>query len=136
MSVARYAATQNAAASPREIELRALRYVNGLLGGARDVPSRVAALHKAHRMWTILLGDLTSPGNALPPALKGNLVSLGLWAQREAMARMDDGASLAPLLALHDDLIAGLEAQAPGQVQAQAPALAPGAAPASIAATA
>jgi flagellar protein FlaF len=109
--ITRYAAQQNAAATPREIELRAFRYVNGLLAAAVDVPSRVTALHKAHQLWSLLLADLAQPGNALPPDLKGRLVSLGLWAQREASARLSDTGSLAPLLDLHRDIIAGLEAQ-------------------------
>jgi flagellar protein FlaF len=111
MGVARYAAAQDAAASPREIEIRAFRYVNGLLSAARDMPSRAAALNKTHRLWSILIGDLMAPGNALPDTLKGRLVSLGLWAQREADARLSDEASLEPLMALHRDMIAGLEAQ-------------------------
>jgi flagellar protein FlaF len=111
MMHARYAAQQNAAANPREIELRAFRYVNGLLAGAADVPSRMAALHKAHRLWSLLIADLAQPGNALPPDLKGRLISLGLWAQREVDARMADEADLDALLALHRDMIAGLEAQ-------------------------
>lgn len=113
MPVARYAAQQNAAATPREIELRAFRYVNGLLAAAESMPARAEALHKAHRLWTLLLNDLVSPGNALPPTLRGQLVSLGLWAQREADARLADHGSLDPLMALHRDMIAGLEAQQP-----------------------
>ena len=111
MSVARYTATQNAAASPREIELRAFRYVNGMLATARDLPARATALDKTHRLWSILLNDLGSPGNALPAQLRGNLVSLGIWAQRECDRRLGDNASLEPLLALHRDMIDGLEAQ-------------------------
>ena len=112
MTIARYASQQNAAATPREIELRAFRYVNGLLAGAADVPSRVRALHKTHQLWSLLIADLAQPANGLPAELKGRLVSLGLWAQREADARMSDAASLAPLIALHREMIAGLEAQA------------------------
>lgn len=113
MSAARYAASQDATASPRDIELRALRYVNGLLAtSGGDVAARAAALHKVHRLWSILLSDLLDQRNALPPALKGSLVSLGLWAQRESLARMSDSESLQPLIALHRDLIEGLEAQA------------------------
>lgn len=111
--LARYAAQQNAAASPREVELRAFRYVNGLLAAASDVPARALALHKTHLLWSMLIADLSQPGNALPPDLKGRLISLGLWAQREAAARLDDEASLEPLVALHRDMIAGLEAQQP-----------------------
>ncbi len=110
MSLARYTAIQNAA-SPRETELRAFRYVNGLLAAAADTPARAMALHKTHLLWSLLMDDLLLPGNALPADLKGRLVSLGLWAQREAAARLDDGASLAPLIELHRDMIAGLEAQ-------------------------
>ncbi|HZF75428.1 MAG TPA: flagellar biosynthesis regulator FlaF [Acetobacteraceae bacterium] len=113
MTAARYAATHNAAATPRDIELRAFRYVNGLLAGARDVPARNDALHRTFRLWTILISDLAGPENRLPAELRGRLVSLGLWAQREAMARMDDQGSLEPLMALHRDMIAGLEAQRP-----------------------
>jgi flagellar protein FlaF len=112
MSVARYAATQNGAATPRDIELRAFRYVNGLLAGCSDVQSRALALHKTGRLWSMLVADLGQPGNALPPDLKGRLISLGLWAQREADARLGDDRSLAPLIELHQDMIAGLEAQA------------------------
>ena len=49
MSLARYTAVQNAA-SPREIELRAFRYVNGLLAAAGDMPGRAAALQKTHQL--------------------------------------------------------------------------------------
>ena len=113
MSVARYAAAQNAAATPREIEIRAFRYVNGLLAGAGDVPARATALQKTIQLWTILLTDLASDGNALPDELKARLISLGLWAQREAASRMMDDASLSPLIELHRDMLAGLEAQRP-----------------------
>lgn len=115
MMLARYATQQNAAASPREVELRAFRYVNGLLATAADVPARAKALHKTHQLWSLLISDLSQPGNALPPDLKGRIISLGLWAQREAAARLEDAASLEALIALHRDMIAGLEAQQPAQ---------------------
>jgi flagellar protein FlaF len=126
MTLARYAAVQDAAASPREIELRAFRYVNGLLSTASDTPARVTALHKTHRLWSLLIADLTLPANTLPPDLKGRLISLGLWAQREATARMGDAGSLAPLIDLHRDMIAGLEAQARAPAPRPVPAFAAG----------
>jgi flagellar protein FlaF len=110
MTIARYASQQNATATPREIELRAFRYVNGLLSGAADVPGRVRALHKTHELWSLLIADLAQPANALPVELKGRLISLGLWAQREVAARMADTRPLSPLIALHREMIAALEA--------------------------
>jgi flagellar protein FlaF len=128
MSVARYAAAQNAAATPREIELRAFRYVNGLLTAAGDVPARITALRKTAQLWSILINDLTMEGNGLPMDLKGRLISLGLWAQREAAARMGDEGSLGPLMELHRDMIAGLEAQAAAVPRPAMPAFRAGAA--------
>ena len=113
MSAARYASTQDATASPRDIEIRAFRTANGLLAAAgADIAARAVALHKVHRMWSILMSDVLDERNALPADLKGRLVSLGLWAQRESLARLSDSASLQPLIALHRDLAEGLEAQA------------------------
>jgi flagellar protein FlaF len=113
MSATVYATVQARTESPREIELRAFRYVNGLLARASGPAERAIALHKTHRLWALLIDDLARPGNGLPAELRGKLVSLGLWAQREAMARLADGGSLQPLLALHRDMIEGLEAQRP-----------------------
>lgn len=128
MSAVRYAASQDAIASPRDIELRALHYVNGLLAAAgADIAARATALHKAHRMWSILITGLMDDRNALPPGLKGSLVSLGLWAQRESLSRLSDGESLQPLIALHRDLIEGLEAQARTVTPAMAPSPKPAA---------
>ena len=112
MGAQRYAATQDATATPREIEIRAFRTLNGMLAASgAGTAARAAALHKTHRLWSILLGDLLDARNPLPPALKGQLVSLGLWAQRESMARLSDDRALDALIALHNDMIEGLEAQ-------------------------
>lgn len=112
MSASSYANVQSRIETPRETEIRAFRYVNGLLSSAGDAAGRAAALHKTHRLWSILLGELTNPDNKLPVELRAGLVSLGLWAQREALARLSDDRGIEPLLALHRDMIEALEAQA------------------------
>jgi flagellar protein FlaF len=113
MSFRRYAAVLDAAETPREAEARAFRHVNGLLAAATDTSSRVAALHKTHQLWGILLAALADPANPLPTELKARLASLGLWAQRECFARMGDAASLEPLMAVHRDMIEALSARPP-----------------------
>jgi flagellar protein FlaF len=121
MSFRRYAAVLDAAETPREAEARAFRHVNALLAAATDTPSRVAALHKTHQLWGILLAALADPANSLPTELKSRLASLGLWAQRECFARMSDAASLEPLMAVHRDMIEALSAR-PAAATAEASA--------------
>lgn len=125
MSLRRYTAVLDAAETPREAEARAFRHVNALLGAATDTPSRVAALHKCHQLWGILLSSLTDNAHPMPVELRARLASLGLWAQRECFARMSDAASLEPLMAVHRDMIEALSARpAP-----QSPTVASGATP-------
>lgn len=132
MSIARYRATQARAEAPRQTEVRAFAHVNALLVNATGTAARVAALHTNHKLWSILLSDLVSPGNALPPALKGQLASLAIWAQRESLRLMDEDGPLDALLALNRDMADGLAAQrdAPAPPAAPVPAQAPRGAPA------
>jgi flagellar protein FlaF len=140
MSVARYTATMAATQGPREIEIRAFRYVNGLLAAVTDgdVLARMTALRKNFQLWSMLLSDLMLPDNALPAELKAHLASLSLWAQNECnRAMFEDGRSLEPLITVNRDMIEALETQAkPPAVPPGAKPAAPAAAPRSLAATA
>jgi len=44
----------------------------------------IAALNFVRDLWTILIGDLAGPQNALPPLLRGQLISVGLSILRQA----------------------------------------------------
>lgn len=44
----------------------------------------IEAIHFSHKVWTTLLEDLANPDNELPKELRANLISIGLWALREA----------------------------------------------------
>jgi len=138
MSIARYTATLAATQGPREIELRAFRYVNGLLAASgADIPSRAVALRKNFQLWSMLLADLMLPSNALPEALKARLASLSLWAQGESNRSLhDDERSLEPLMAVNRDIIDALEAQAKPAAPAPTMAEARPAQPRSVAAMA
>ncbi len=119
MTAARYLANAAAMDNAREREARAFRHVNALLAAANDTRSRVAALYKTHELWSILLQGLADPANPLPVELKARLASLALWAQREALTRMADDASLEPLMAVHRDMIEALSATPPAARQAE-----------------
>ena len=44
----------------------------------------IDALAFCHRVWATFLEDLVSPDNALPKELRAEIISIGLWAIREA----------------------------------------------------
>ena len=111
MSLANYRATASRTNTPREIEIRAFAQVNALLASATGVPQRVAALHTNHKLWSVLLIDLSSPGNALPRELKGRLASLAIWVQRESVRLMDTTDPLDALIGINRDMAEGLAAQ-------------------------
>lgn len=47
-------------------------------------PETVDALLFLNRLWVILMEDLAKPENALPPALRADLISIGIWLLKEA----------------------------------------------------
>ena len=46
----------------------------------------IEALHLTRELWTTFVGALAAPDNALPPELRANLVSIGIWVLKEADA--------------------------------------------------
>lgn len=71
---------QSQRAGERALLLRAV----GLLEAAMATPDpagrrRAEAIAFTHRLWSALLLDLASPGNAFPDDLKARLVSIGLF---------------------------------------------------------
>ena len=70
---------------------------------------RIAAAQFVQKLWAVLIDDLTSPENALPEALRADLVSLGLWSMRESNAVLSTpGHSLAALIEVNASIRDGL----------------------------
>ncbi len=44
------------------------------------------ALVSVHRLWSILIDDLGNTENALPAALRADLISIGIWCVKQADA--------------------------------------------------
>lgn len=81
--------------------------LEGARGRGRTSPVLGDALDRLDRLWTVLLGDLAHPDNALPEALRAQLISVGLWVMREsAQARLS--ADVAGLIAVNTTIRAGL----------------------------
>ncbi len=80
--------TEEAAAAVRSNEYRAFSRCLDLLEEAeraeRGSRQSVEALLFASKLWTLLLEDLASDGNSLPDQLRASLISIGIWALRQA----------------------------------------------------
>ena len=95
-------------ATPRETEAVAFRLCNARLTQAVTGPERVAALHKTHMLWAILVRDLSNSGNRLPDGLRDQLLGLGVWAMGYCVSAMTSEASLQPLIEVNRNLADGL----------------------------
>ncbi|KWT67428.1 flagellar biosynthesis regulator FlaF [Hyphomicrobium sulfonivorans] len=70
----------------------------------------VEALTFSRRMWAALLEDLASPDNALPDELRAQIISIGIWAVREAEnIRLGKTADFKPLIDITTALYEGLQ---------------------------
>ena len=97
-------------ATPRETEAVAFGFCNARLSQAVTGPERVAALHKTHLLWGILVRDLSNSGNRLPQGLRDQLLGLGVWAMGYCASAMTSDASLQPLIEVNRNLADGLRA--------------------------
>jgi len=103
-------------ATPRETEALAFGLCNDRMAKADTPRARVEALHKTHQLWSLLVRDLESPGNALPATLKQQLMSLGMWAMFYSTRAIAADLPMQPLINVNRNMIDGLRMQ-PGAAQ-------------------
>lgn len=101
--------------TPRDVEYDAFSRITAALKRAQssqDTAARVAAVHQNSGLWNTLLADLTSSGNALPPGLRGDLISLALFSVRHGLKVMSDTADIAALIDINLSVMRGLRGEA------------------------
>lgn len=113
-------------ATPRETEILAFGLCNDRLSKADSPRARIEALHKTHELWSVLIQDLQTPGNALPENLKQQLLSLGIWATMYCTRAIPRDLPVQPLIDVNRNMIDGLRAQ-PGATKPPSFASPPGA---------
>lgn len=97
---------------PRDIEAAAFEFVNRSLRSTGTDKDRVTALSRNRKLWSLLLTDLGMTNNTLPPVLKQDLVSVGSWSIDYSIRAMLQGLDLQPLIAINQDMIDALRANA------------------------
>lgn len=124
MSIKAYTRTLRNTEEPRDIERRLLaRATAGLHPHqeAFDAAGRVeraallteelrAALWENQRVWMALRTDLALPANGLAPDLRAGLLSLSIWVSNHTQSVLGGRGTLAPLVEVNRNIIAGLSA--------------------------
>jgi flagellar protein FlaF len=124
-----YQRASNTVGSPREMEAQVFKFVNRHLqeaSEADDAPRRIRALHRNHKLWSLLVKDLALTTNQLPAELKQNLVRLAFWAMRYSTTAIAEPLELEPLISVNQHIIDALTTQTPTSPSA-APAVLNGA---------
>jgi flagellar biosynthesis activator protein FlaF len=115
MSYAAYATVQNAAETPRDLEIRAIAHVTRQLTKANEpgaeAMTRIRALNGNVKLWSILIQDLSAPENGLPEAIKASYISLGMYANRTSVAALTTATDLSTLIGLNTDVLDALDHQ-------------------------
>ena len=113
---AAYQRTQNVAEDPRNIEYRLLGQVTAALMDAerdpRDAPKLVDAALWNRRVWGAFKVDLLNPENKLPDTLRGKLVSVALWVERETAQILSYKHDLSSVIGINRTIMDGLKPKA------------------------
>lgn len=141
MSKAAYAVyqrTQNVAEEPRDVEYRLLGQVTAALMDAERDPQNAQKLVEAvlwnRSVWSAFKIDLLNEGNRLPADLRGKLVSLALWVERESSEILSFKSDLSWVIGVNKRIMEGLKPKV--AVQATSPSAGPAVAPVAFQSTA
>ena len=128
MSVAAYKQTMRDVDSPRDIERRVISNITHSLeqqGVAYDAATTKIerqkllanglrdALLENQRFWLALRHDLATPENGLSLNLRGALISIALWVERETASVFAGESAVGPLVDVNRSIAAGLSGRAP-----------------------
>lgn len=123
MGIAAYKSIIRECETPRQMERRILTRITGALerhakeyDEATSSEERLGMLYNGlgeslvenQLFWRILKNDMASKGNSLATELKGSLLSIALWVERETNSVMGGSSGVLDLIAVNQNIIAGL----------------------------
>ena len=115
MPLSAYQTARSRAETPRSTEHRLLSEITGEMmtaqaGGASGA-ALMPALHRNREMWTAFATDCGAQGNGLPPELRAQIISLGLWVDRFTSDVIAGRETPVELIALNRTIMEGLDGQ-------------------------
>ena len=117
MSLKAYQSATQRSETPRDAEYRLFGQVTRALMEASevdpaDVKTRMEALDWNRRVWSALAADCAAPNNALPHALRAQIISISIWVSRHTSAVMRRQESIEPLVEVNKAIMQGLAGRA------------------------
>ena len=117
MSLQAYHKATQRSETPRDAEYRLFGQVTRALMEAAevdpdDIKTRIEALDWNRRIWTALATDCAAPENALPHALRAQIISISIWVSRHTSAVMSRQESIEPLVQVNKAIMQGLAGRA------------------------
>ena len=115
-----YKKALNKTASSRNAEYRLLAQVTAALieakeaaGDMRKDPAKMKMLAHAlnwnNEVWFTFMDDCRSEDNKLPEKLRGGILSLGIWVNKETQAALNGDVGLDALISVNRDIMKGLD---------------------------
>ena len=115
-----YKKALNKTASSRNAEYRLLAQVTAALieakeadGDMRKDPTKMKMLAHAlnwnNEVWSTFMDDCRSEDNKLPEKLRGGILSLGIWVNKETQAALNGDVGLDALISVNRDIMKGLD---------------------------
>ena len=93
----------------REAITRSIEYMEAAEEAGPQSREAIVALNFLRQLWTILLEDLADQRNALPPMLRAQVISIGIWIMREAEEiRLENRTSFRPIIDISQLIREGL----------------------------
>lgn len=78
--------------------------------GSEDMVKLAEAIFLNRRLWGILASDVAVDDNALPDALKAQIVSLSIFVQRHSSTVLNGSGDIAALIEINMNVMRGLQA--------------------------
>ncbi|HEY2104884.1 MAG TPA: flagellar biosynthesis regulator FlaF [Caulobacteraceae bacterium] len=113
MSLQAYQQARSRSESPRDAEYRLFGQVTRALMDAAaaapdDLQTKINALDWNRRMWSTMAADCAQPENALPPALRAQIISLSMWVGRYSSQVMRGKEPIDALIDINRIMMQGL----------------------------
>jgi flagellar protein FlaF len=114
MSVNAYQRARKIVESPRATEHRLMGQVTGEMISAaaagKTGAALVGCLHHNREVWSAFSNACATQGNELPPALRGQIISIALWVDRHTSAVIGGRETIDALIDVNRSVMEGLAA--------------------------